>query len=89
MSTQSYNSTSYNGYVITNDKTGIKPGFPLRDSSDYTKMLKERAIYKENTAGNMASVLLYQSNQYNLSHAFGRVDCVGCTGGPLLYDRVV
>lgn len=89
MSAQSYNSTSYDSFAALGDKTGISPGFPLRDSSDYTRMLKERAVYREQRLAEPVSPLVSQANAYNLSYVMGRVECGGCTGGKLMYSRVL
>lgn len=88
MSSQSYNSTAYDSFATITDKTGISPGFPLRNSTDYARMLRERSVYRESkSATDQPSVLLSQSNQYNLSYAMGRVECAGCTLGTLLTNR--
>ena len=87
MSAQSYNSTSYSGYVKLTDKTGITPGFPLRDSSDYTRMIKERAVYREQRLGESVMPTISQTNSYDLTYAFGRVECGGCTSGGFLNLR--
>jgi hypothetical protein len=89
MSAQSYNSTTYDSFTTLTDKTGISPGFPLRDSSDYTRMIKERAVYREQKLVEPVSPLVSQSNAYNLSYVMGRVECAGCTGGRLMYSRVL
>ena len=87
MSAQSYNSTSYSGYSKLTDKTGISPGFPLRDSSDYTRMIRERGVYKEQRSGEKVMPALSQTNSYDLAYAFGRVECAGCTAGGFLNVR--
>lgn len=86
MSAQSYNSTAYDSYTTLTDKTGISPGFPLRDSGDYTRMLKERSIYREQKLGKVYA--LSQGNGYNISYLMGRVECAGCTGG-IMHNRVL
>ena len=87
MSSQSYNSTNYKASSFT-DRTGISPGFPLRDSSDYTSMIRQRAMYRESvSASNKPTTLISQSNTYNLSYVMGRVECRECTDGPLMYTR--
>jgi hypothetical protein len=87
MSSQSYNSTSYKTSSLT-DRTGISPGFPLRDSSDYTTMIRERSTYRESLSSlNKPTTLISQSNTYNLSYVMGRVECGGCTGGSLMHTR--
>jgi hypothetical protein len=86
MSAQSYNSTTYDSFTTLTDKTGISPGFPLRDSGDYTRMLKERSIYREQNVGKV--IAFSQGNAYNLSYLMGRVECGGCTGS-IMSGRVL
>jgi hypothetical protein len=88
MSSQSYNTSTYDSFGPFADKTGISPGCPLRNSSDYVRMLRERSVYRESkSATDQPSVLLSQSNNYNVSYAMGRVECAGCTLGTLLTNR--
>jgi hypothetical protein len=87
MSSQGFNSTVYSGFTTTNDATGIRPAFPLRDASDYVRMLKRRSTYRENKSGDPfnGKVSPYypikQSNDLRLDNAFGKIHCGGCTGG--------
>jgi hypothetical protein len=88
MSAQSYNTTAYDSPGTLNDKTGISPGFPLRNASDYSRMLRERSVYRESKTGTeRPTVTLVQSVSYNINNAFGRVECGGCTLGSVLTDR--
>lgn len=107
MSSQGLNSSSYNGFYFTAPTgttggyagntygAGIFYGFPTRDSSDYTKRIKEIALYREykNTASVTGSSEPYhnsfvvpvdytivQSNQNKLTYEFGRIGCTGCAG---------
>jgi hypothetical protein len=89
MSSQSFNATVYSNFTTSADKTGISSGFPLRDGSDFTNMLKRRSVYREFKNADPFSGSpspLYpvrQSSQTNLQYRFGRVQCktAGCTGG--------
>ena len=87
MSAQGYNSSVYTRFTTQTDNTGILPEFPLRDAADYTRMLKRRSVYRENKAADPFKGMptpLYptkQSAETRLDYAFGRVQCVGCTGG--------
>jgi hypothetical protein len=107
MSSQGLNSSSYNGFYFAGTTgttsgytgntygAGIPLGFPTRDSSDYTKLIKQNAMYREykNTASATGSSAPYhnafvipvdytivQSNQNRLTYNFGHVGCTGCIG---------
>ena len=90
MSAQSYNSSTYKNFTTQADKTGILPQFPLRDSSDWVDMIKQRSVYRENKSGDPfrgSSSPLYpirQSNQTRLTYAFGRIRCGNCNSGPFI-----
>lgn len=59
----------------------------IRDSSDWTKRLKERLIYEEyKTTTNLSDPLyLVRGNQFRLSYLFGRFKCdsTPCVGGAM------
>jgi hypothetical protein len=107
MSAQGLNSASYNGFYFAGTTgtaggyagltfgAGIPVGFPTRDASDYTKLKKQTALYREyqGTSVTTGSQLPYnnsfidpvdytivQSNQNRLSSQFGLIPCSGCTG---------
>lgn len=48
--------------------TGTNYGIPLRDSSDYIRMLKNRIVYQENKNSN-------RSNQTRVNYQFGQITC--------------
>lgn len=56
----------------------------LRDASDITRMIKERAFYNERRTEspvNMRNAYRNQDNQYRLSYLFGKLKCGACLGG--------
>jgi hypothetical protein len=58
----------------------------IRDSSDWTRRLKERIIYNEYTPTTSLSdpLHLVRGNQFRLSYLFGRFKCASgpaCRGG--------
>lgn len=89
MSSQSYNATAYSGFTMTETSpttTGLDPGFPLRDASDYTRMRKERLLnsYYGTTSSSGVPAAPYdvtQSNMNRLSYNFMYVRCKSCDGG--------
>jgi hypothetical protein len=87
MSSQGFNSSVNRGFTTQTDNTGILPEFPLRDAADYTRMLKQRSVYRENKSGSpfkgspSPHYPIKQSAETYIDSAFGRVRCVGCTGG--------
>ncbi len=92
MSSQSYNATTYSGFTTSSDGTGILPRFPLRDASDYIRLVKERnvrTVLKDTT--NFVGPrypLFAQLNSTRLIYNFGRIRCGTCAGGPLLLTAV-
>ena len=80
MSSQGLNSTTYSGFRFVSPG-GIPSGFPVRDSSDYTNLLKQRIIY-QGLRGNTGrtDVSLLQGNDIRLDYNFGRIGCTGCSG---------
>ena len=96
MSSQSYNATAYSGFTMTetspttdtgpNYNTGLDPGFPLRDASDYTRMRKERLLksYSGTTSSSGVPAAPYdvtQSNMNRLLYNFRLVRCAQCDNG--------
>jgi hypothetical protein len=82
MSSQSVNTTSYSGYQASATLNYI----PTRDSSDYTRMIRERVTYNEFktgttiTPGNTEDPWLRYANGFRISYLFGRLKCETCTG---------
>ena len=82
MSSQSVNTTSYSGYQGSAALNYI----PTRDSSDYTRMIRERATYNEFksgnpiTPGNTEDPWLRYANGFRISYLFGRLKCGACSG---------
>ena len=82
MSAQGLNGTAYAGFTTQSDNTGVNPNFPLRDGSDYTKLIRERSVYRETSSVATPSPrVILQGYQFHLSHKFGRIECSGCTAG--------
>ncbi len=89
MSAQGLNGTAYSGFTTQSDATGVKPQFPLRDGSDFTKLIRERSVYRETSSTPTPSPrIILQGYQYRLSHKFGRIECAGCTAGPFTSEHV-
>lgn len=94
MSAQGLNGTAYAGFTTQSDTTGVKPRFPLRDGSDFTKLIRERSVYRETKSGDpftgspSPKYPILQGYQYRLSHKFGRIECAGCTAGPFTSEHV-
>ena len=87
MSSQSLNATAYSGFIYT--VPGSSPGFPLRDSSDYTRMLKNKILYGEYSGKAVAPLTVKrtaitdpQSNELRLNYQFGQITCEGCPSFP-------
>lgn len=61
-----------------------KDGFVTRDSSDYTKQLKSKVLYKE-LRNNITGLSQNQKQSYNLQldYNLGGVVCGGCVGGAM------
>ena len=89
MSSQSLNATEYSGFIYT--VPGSSPGFPLRDSSDYTRMLKNKSLYRFYDGKAVPPAILprtsrtnlnFQSNVLRLNYQFGQVTCDSCSSFP-------
>jgi hypothetical protein len=87
MSSQSVNATDYSGFIAS--ITGSPSGLPLRDSSDYIRMLKNKRLYRfyDGTAVPPATVQRTsitdpQSNALRLSYQFGQITCDSCPRFP-------
>lgn len=84
MSSQSLNTTTNAGYVSGSTKLGP---VPLRDSSDLTRQIREKIIYRENKAssvvqpGHSEHKWLTYGNQFRLSYLYGKLKCGDCSGG--------
>ncbi len=82
MSSQSQNSTTYSGYQASAALNYI----PTRDSSDVTRMIRERITYNEFksgttiTPGNTENPWLSYGNGFRLSYLTGKLKCTECTG---------
>lgn len=95
MSSQSLNAATYSGYQLTPTATTGPPAvytlylssIPLRDASDMTRMIRERARYNEfksgNTVapGNTENPWVPYGNAFRLSYLFGKLKCGSCTTG--------
>lgn len=89
MSAQGLNGTAYKGFTTQSDNTGVNPQFPLRDGSDYTKLIRERSVYRETSAPATPSPkVILQGYQFHLSHKFGSIECAGCTAGPFTSEHI-
>jgi hypothetical protein len=64
------------------DASGITLGPPLRDGSDYTKLLKQRAVFREKTVslftGKPNPLSIIQSAEYRLDNILGAPGCTAC-----------
>jgi hypothetical protein len=80
MSSQGLNSTAYSGFRL-GATGGVPGGFPIRDSSDYTKLLKQTRLYR-GLRGNTGrtDITIVQGNDVRLDYAFGAMGCSGCSG---------
>ena len=83
MSSQSVNATTYSGY----EASATLNYFPPRDSSDVTRMIRERIIYNESKSGssippgNTENPWIKNGNGFRLSYLFGKVKCGDCNVG--------
>lgn len=82
MSSQSLNATTYSGYQASAALNYV----PTRDSSDYTRMIREQATYNEFKSGttispgNTEDPWLRYANGFRISYLFGRLKCTACSG---------
>jgi hypothetical protein len=85
MSSQSVNATTYSGYQATAKLDYV----PTRDSSDYTRMIRERIrfnTYKSGTSispGNAECISLAHTNSFRISYLYGKLKCASCSGNAL------
>jgi len=83
MSSQGVNATEYSGFTLNNPPMDIVNGFPLRDSSDYTRALKNRSVYRDFF---ITPAIEWkngeQSNESRLNFNFGLIACQGVCKGP-------
>lgn len=88
MSSQSLNATTYSGYQASAALNYV----PTRDSSDYTRMIRERATYNEFKSGSPSSPItpgntedpwIPYGNAFRLSYLFGKLKCTTCSGNAL------
>ena len=89
MSSQSLNATKYSGFIYT--VPGSSAGFPLRDSSDYTRMIKNRSLFRFYDGKSVPPTILertastnldFQGNALRLNYQFGKVTCDSCPSFP-------
>lgn len=85
MSSQSVNATTYSGYQGSAALNYI----PTRDSSDYTRMIRERGdynAYKSGTTirpGTSEHVWITYGNGFRLSYLQGKLKCASCTANAI------
>jgi hypothetical protein len=85
MSSQSVNASTYSGYQASATLNYTSP----RDSSDYTRMIRERIrynTYKTGTVippGNAECVSIAHTNSFRLSYLFGKLKCGVCAGNAI------
>ena len=85
MSSQSVNTTTYSGYQASAALNYI----PTRDSSDYTRMIRERGdynAYKSGTTilpGTSEHVWIAYGNGFRLSYLQGKLKCASCTANAI------
>lgn len=85
MSSQSQNATTYRGYQASSALNYI----PTRDSSDVTRMIRERVAYNEYKSGttiapgNNENIWIAYSNGFRLSYLQGKLKCASCSGNAL------
>jgi hypothetical protein len=92
MSAQGLNSSTFNGVQY------VPGGIPNRDASDYTRRLKQRAMYREYTGTRVSTgsttpynnpynvpvdYSIVQSNESRLTYNFGLFACRFPCEGPL------
>ena len=82
MSSQSLNTASYSGYQASAALNYV----PTRDSSDVTRMIRERLSYNEYKTGNVIApgnsenIWLAYGNGFRLSYLQGKLKCATCSG---------
>jgi hypothetical protein len=89
MSAQGLNARDYSGMKVP-EQNGSPAGFPLRDSSDYTRMLKNRSLYTFYKGKAILPLTIQktaytdpQSNEQRLNYQFGVMNCdAGCESFP-------
>lgn len=85
MSCQSENTTTYSGYQASAALNYV----PTRDSSDVTRMIRERIAFNEHKVGtvvrpgNAEHIWLASSNSFRLSYLYGKLKCTSCSGNAL------
>lgn len=82
MSSQSVNAGTYSGYQASATLSYV----PTRDSSDVTRMIRERIAYNEFKSGTVVSPgntenpWIRYGNGFRLSYLNGKLKCGDCTG---------
>ena len=82
MSSQSQNTATYSGYQASAALNYI----PTRDSSDVTRMIRERIAYNEYKVGtvvapgNNENAWIAYGNNFRLSYLQGKLKCASCSG---------
>ena len=85
MSSQTLNASTYSGYQASAALNYV----PTRDSSDVTRMIRERIAYNEHKVGttirpgNAEHIWLASGNGYRLSYFFGKLKCASCSGNAI------
>jgi hypothetical protein len=85
MSSQSVNASTYSGYQASAALDYI----PTRDSSDFTRMIRERIAYNEGKTGsvvrpgNAEHIWLASNNSFRLTYLYGKLKCTSCSGNAL------
>jgi hypothetical protein len=95
MSSQGLNATAYSGFFY-NLTVGTPKGFTTRDAGDYTRRLKQAALYRDflskaTTTGSSTAYnnmftsgvdySIAQSNENRLTYQFGEVVCINGGAG--------
>jgi hypothetical protein len=76
------NAGSYSGYQASAALNYVPP----RDSSDITRMIRERIVYNEFKSGspvapgNTENPWISYGNGFRLSYLNGKLKCISCTG---------
>jgi hypothetical protein len=82
MSSQTLNATTYSGYQASAALNYV----PTRDSSDVTRMIRERIRYNEFKSGstiapgNTENPWVPYGNNFRLSYLQGKLKCATCAG---------
>ena len=85
MSSQSLNAATYSGYQASAALNYV----PTRDSSDVTRMIRERIVYNENKSGsvvrpgNNENPWIPYGNGFRLSYLYGKLKCASCSGNAM------